>query len=235
MPQLRLRPPSKVRLISLGIAGIALLFVAPVFSQDVSQDQFAKIAVAQRFVRALYPEVKDKGYVMTIVASGPFDSDWDSPPDFGISVGPTEQRLNSGVNAQSELNRYWEKPEILRAGFHFRKGGRLVESASVEFSPLESRFKLIEAEVNSHQQWSDEQVIAAMKKAGAKFGPNDRDALMAVVPLAALEPFIGKFQIQSSEFHLRHEQSPRSLAQLYWEVDGESVRQMRKRLTGCSS
>ncbi len=64
-----------------------------------------------------------------------------------------------------------------------------------------------------------------MKKAGAKFGPNDRNALLTAVPVTALEPFIGRFQIQSSEFHLRHKQNPRSLAQLYWEVDGESVGQ----------
>ncbi len=133
MLRLLSRRLNKVRSISLGITGTVLLLGAPVFSQDMSQDQFAKIAMAQRFVRALYPEVTDKGYVMTIIASGPFDSDWTSPPDFGISVGPSEQRLNSNINAQSEANRYWEKPEILRAGFQFRKGGRLIESASIEF------------------------------------------------------------------------------------------------------
>jgi hypothetical protein len=43
------------------------------------------------------------------------------------------------------------------------------------------------------------------------------------MPIGALEPFIGRLRIESAEFFLRHKQSPRSLAELYWEIDGTSI------------
>jgi hypothetical protein len=208
-----------------GICGVAvatMLFVVPAFSQRTSPNQITELGVAQRFLGALYPELKDKKYIMTIIASSPFDSDLSHFPPFGVSVGPTEQMLRSTAEAELRSNRYWEKSEVLRASFQFRKGTELIDNVYIEFTPLKAKSKLLLDRVDSHQQWSEQQITASMKKAGAKFGPDDQGALLKEVPTEALEPFIGEFRIESSEFHLRHEQSPRSLAELYWEVNGES-------------
>jgi hypothetical protein len=218
----KLRILTSVRFEICGVALAAMLLVVPAFSQRTSPSQFTELGVAQRFLRALYPELKDKKYVMTIIASSQFDSDLSYLPTFGISVGPTEQMLRSTADAELQSNRYWEKSEVLRASFQFRKSGELIDNVYIEFTPLKAKSKLLLDQVNSHQQWSDQQITASMKKAGAKFGPNDQSALLKEVPTEALEPFIGQFRIESSEFHLRHKQSPRSLAELYWEVDGES-------------
>jgi len=205
-----------------GVALAAMLFAVPAFSQHTFSNQFTELRVAQRFLRMLYPELKDEKYIMTIIASSPFDSDLSFLSTFGVSVGPTERMLRSTPDAELKSNRYWEKSEVLRASFQFRKSSESIDNVYIEFIPLNAKSKLLLDQVNSHQKWSDQQVAASMKKAGAKFGPNDRDALLKKVPTEALEPFIGQFRIESSEFHLRHEQSPRSLAELYWEVDGES-------------
>jgi len=72
--------------------------------------------------------------------------------------------------------------------------------------------------VDSHHGWTDLQVENALKKAGAQFGPSDRDALIRALPRDALEQALGPFKVASSEFRLRHEQPSGSLADLYWEL-----------------
>ena len=213
MPQeKRLRGLNRIRW-GLGVAIAAFLLGAPAFPQRPPQDQFAKVTTAQRFLRALYPEVNGKNYIMYVDSSNLFDSDWASLRDLDVSVGPSDPRSGSG---------YWQKPEALGALFEFRNNDQL-NNVYIHFASLQSKSKLLCTQINAHQKWSDQQVIAAMKRAGVKFGPDEEDALRREVPIDALEPFIGRLQIQSAEFFLRHKQSPRSLAELYWEVDGTSV------------
>jgi hypothetical protein len=207
-------------LTGVSVAIVTFLLGAPVHAQRVSQDEFAKVATAQAFVRALYPETKDKGYVMNIAASTGFDRKWNSLSDLDVWVGPSDRR-SGDTNPPGHA--YWKKPEILSALFQFRTSDQFIDEVNIQFVPLESKFEVLRSQVDAHQQWSDQQVIAAMKKAGAKFGPNDEDAFRKEVPIDALEPFIGRLQIESAEFFLRHKQDPRSLAELYWEVDGTSV------------
>jgi hypothetical protein len=56
--------------------------------------------------------------------------------------------------------------------------------------------------VDAHQNWTDQQVVAALKAAGAKFGPDDREALLKILPIDALESFIGRLRVESSMFFL---------------------------------
>jgi hypothetical protein len=46
-------------------------------------------------------------------------------------------------------------------------------------------------EVDAHPEWTDAQVVKALKIAGAKFGPDDHAAFLAALPLIALEPLTG--------------------------------------------
>jgi hypothetical protein len=201
---------------------IALLLLLSLSAQAQGgpRGEFAKVEVAREFVRALFPETTAKDYVIDVTASTQIDSDWNYLSDFDVSVGPGDSRA---ADSNPPGRAYWKKPEVLGALFRFRVGDPFIGDVYIQFHPLESKLALVLAQVNAHQGWSDSEVAAALRRAGARFGPNDGDALRNAVPIDALEPFIGKLEINSSEFFLRHEQKPRSLAELYWEVDGGSV------------
>lgn len=197
---------------ALCLVVVSILFARPIGAQQQSRDQFERLATTQEFLRSLYPELRNKTYVMNVSASTPFDSNWTFMSDLDVSIGPSDPRSGNG---------YWRKAEVLGGLFQFRREDGL-NAVKIRYASLQLKLDAIRVQVNSHQQWSDRQVVAALKNAGARFGPNDKDALQKVLPLDALEPFIGKLNVDSTVFFLRHKQAPRSLAELYWEVDGTS-------------
>lgn len=218
--QARHKNATKTRWLGLNVAVFILLICLSAVAQETPQDQFDKVTTAQGFLRALYPETRDKNYIMNIAASTQFDHNWTFLSDLDVWIGPSDRR-SGDTNPPGHA--YWKKPEVLSAFFQFRTSDQFIDEVNIRFLPLESKLKAVRAQVNAHQQWSDQQVSTVLKKAGAAFGPNGEDALRKAVPIEALEPFIGKLHIESAEFFLRHKQSPRSLAELYWEVDGTSI------------
>jgi hypothetical protein len=74
-------------------------------------------------------------------------------------------------------------------------------------------------EVDAHQEWSDEQVVKALKAAGAKFGPDDREAFLRALPLKELEPFTGRLEVRSVRFNLRLVLDAEKSALLAWRVE----------------
>ena len=211
---------TKRRWLGLNVGVLILLICLSAVAQETPQDQFDKVATAQRFLRALYPETRDKNYIMNIAASTQFDYNWAFLSDLDVWIGPSDRR-SGDTNPPGHA--YWKKPQVLSALFQFRTSDQFVDQVSIQFVPLESKLEAVRAQVDTHQQWSDREVIAVLERAGAKFGPNNENALRKEVPIDAIEPFIGKFRIESAEFSLRHKQAPRSLAELYWEVDGTSI------------
>jgi DNA (cytosine-5)-methyltransferase 1 len=209
-------------LISLVAFAVVLSSVTAVFCQSPVRGQLSALEITRKFLRALYPELADKQYAMCASTFAQFDQGWPFIPFLDVTVGrgscdPSKDG-SFGVPQDTELRK------VLSGRFEFDANGLLVD-VFVQSDSLLSRTdnERIRKVVDMHQDWSDQQVADALKSAGAKFGPDDRKALTEKIPVNALEPFIGKFQIESSEFRLRHKQEPTSLAELYWTVDGEST------------
>jgi len=178
---------------------------------------------AQEMLRALYPELTGKNYIMSVTTFGSFDMPWTSMPPFDVEIGPVEmghmEIVGSGKSSPAT-----ERHPVLAAHFEFGRDNILdqVSFRSPE-AALEIENDRIRKQVDSHQGWSDKEIAEALKGAGAKFGPNEGADLLRVVPLNVLEPFIGSMHIDSTEFRLRHQQKPRSLADLYWIIVGHAT------------
>jgi hypothetical protein len=54
--------------------------------------------------------------------------------------------------------------------------------------------------VQSHPEWTDAEAVIELKKEGARFGPNDKEALVQVLPMRAADRFLGSLKITSVEF-----------------------------------
>jgi hypothetical protein len=66
------------------------------------------------------------------------------------------------------------------------------------FGPLvRGRLDEFEREVGKHPEWSDAEIAQALKKAGAKFGPDDRTELLRTLPLKDLEAVTGPGRLEA--------------------------------------
>jgi hypothetical protein len=54
--------------------------------------------------------------------------------------------------------------------------------------------------VLSHPKWTDEQVITALREAGATYGPEDKGRFLNAIPRKTLKPFIGELAVDTAEF-----------------------------------
>jgi hypothetical protein len=199
---------------TLAIGLISLLFPMCSASQE-KHDRFLQspITRAQAMLRALYPQLAGKSYQMSVTTFGSFDIPWTLMPPFDVEIGHSEiGRIEiTGLGKSSPVT---ERHPVLIASFQFGADNILdnVYFRSPELT-LNLKNDQLRKLVDSHQEWSDQEVAAALKNAGAKFGPNEREQVLKALPLSVLEPFIGLMEIDSAEFRMRHQQKPASLAQ----------------------
>ena len=219
----RLTSLSRRPSIAVAVGLTALLL--PVRSASRAQRERSSsmtVLSAQEMLRALYPELTGKNYIMSVTTFGSFDMPWTSMPPFDVEIGPVEmghmEIVGSGKSSPAT-----ERHPVLAAHFEFGRDNILdqVSFRSPE-AALEIENDRIRKQVDSHQGWSDKELAEALKQAGAKFGPNQGAELLRVVPLNVLEPFVGSMHIDSTEFRLRHQQKPKSLAELYWVIAGNA-------------
>jgi hypothetical protein len=117
---------------------------------------------------------------------------------------PTEPTVTSTLDGPPNPNPEDCRPgpvhprQLLSAMFWFDVNGGLSSYGTVSPGVRElEEMNHFASLVLSHPEMSDAEVLAALKNAGAKYGPNDQDQFVKHVPIAALEPFLGKLQVLS--------------------------------------
>jgi hypothetical protein len=91
--------------------------------------------------------------------------------------------------------------------------------------PSDERFKA-ERLMQSHPEWSDEDALAAVRKAGLRFGPNEKQQLLQGLPLKALAEIYGPLRIQHATFDLMREHPKDAewwFTGLQWDISAEVV------------
>lgn len=72
--------------------------------------------------------------------------------------------------------------------------------------------------VEFHPEWTDAQDVSALLKAGAIYGPNQKEEFLRAIPLRDLENLLGKAAITSAEFEVVPDSEQRWPALLHWVV-----------------
>lgn len=115
-----------------------------------------------------------------------------------------------------------QDPAPLGALFRFDVKTHDLRDVVISGPFIDDRIDKMEKEVNEHPEWSDEEVVARLKAAGARFGPDDRDAFLRAIPLKQLEPVIGTLELGHADiFPLRNEFADQPTATLRWIVDAK--------------
>lgn len=154
------------------------------------------VADAKAAIIGLYPELKGKDLHVAITDGGLLEMPGplstftmvigrpspDSPP--GAQCPTPLLSADFSFTATSRDHRL----------FLFGAGGPLVN---------EERIKRITDEVDSHPEWSDTDVLSALSKAGARFGPSAKKELLDRLPIKGLSVLMGDIDVESAEFKTR--------------------------------
>jgi hypothetical protein len=174
------------------------------------------VARGLRLLHALYPGLHhvhvDIGYADELEA---FPSGYpDAVHRFWINLSPSVMGLppwDPEVMKRAE--------PVLGASFEFDLEKRLLRELWVSGPLVTGRLDKVKKELGEHPDWPDSRLVEALKAAGAKYGPDDRAALLRAIPLKELEPYTGRMEVISARFDVREGDGPK--AALTWFVDAK--------------
>jgi len=179
---------------------IILLFAR---ADAIGQDDFYK---AKAFLKAVYPELKNKNLRVTAWDDASFDSE-KGMTTFTIGLEErVEDRLNNKASFKPCLGAFFSFP-VAKDDRVFKLS---VSGPFVNESKLDDTKKLIDA----HPEWSDSRVIQALNDAGAEYGPDRKAALLERIPLHQLEPFLANSEFFQSNFNFAMKHNYRKNFQL---------------------
>jgi hypothetical protein len=91
--------------------------------------------------------------------------------------------------------------QVLKAIFRFDDHDHLT-TFSAEGIAIGNREALwgVTQQIRQHPLMTDSEIFAALKKAGAKYGPNDKELILKDFPFARLERFLGRLRIGSADY-----------------------------------
>src|SRR5437667_296124 len=110
---------------------------------------------AQQLLRALYPELRNKNYVMSVEASGAFDMDWTSLPVLSVEIGPAEKGHKEYIADKSGTVRTVHESPVFGAMVALDTYGRVLDlSARARDILSGERNERLRKQVDSHRQWT---------------------------------------------------------------------------------
>lgn len=170
------------------------------------------VAWASEFLRAMYPNLNGKGYILTLESAFNFDQPGAPLIPRVLYIGEGTEYVSRGdpvgccfgymAQPPKGFHPGFQHPkQFLRASFDFDGHDRL-QSYSAEGSEVGNP----EAAWSFTKQWRDQPLDADSAAAflkehtGAKYGPTDVEQFTKDLPLAKLEPFLGKMKVLSVGF-----------------------------------
>lgn len=190
-------------------------------AEEIPADDY--IARAKGLIHGLYPELT-ANLRSAIQDDGPW---WAAR-----IAGPFYLQLftYSGEKQDGEGNPCYCETTVLFAHFMFaaQDRARHLFELEITYPAADARQESLGKLVRDHPEWSDAQVVEAFKKAGGKYGPENKDQLLHALPYAQLTPYIGVLTARSAEWvlHRPEKPGPHVLGEVgsvcFWRVYGTS-------------
>jgi len=197
-------------------AALAICFLSPAIATANDCDSMGRLAIALRFAHALYPELRGKELGISLShGSGGFiasptqadglqlrldHKDLWHPPDETVDqyyAGQMESIRNSGL--ELPLTLYFSFVEMRQPVMPRRLACRPVEFRS---DLGDRKLGDVSRVIEPHPEWSDAQELEEARKLGLRYGPEEKDAVLRLIPLKELSQFYGPLRITGAEFFM---------------------------------
>jgi hypothetical protein len=214
---------------SLCIAFLALglfLFLLTPKSQSLApaepQNPFT---VTREILQAFYPEIFSNGWYVNFSTGQPIDSSpWGQFWGSGFKV----MRFSPGVSwnptfdaTTGKMRPTPENTEFLEGSTWIGNHGeilRLIVNGNLACS---DKTETIRKLVESHPEWPETQAIQALKQAGARYGPAEKEQFVSSLHLENAEKVLGRLKIKLVEFDGLSDEHVGDFARLFWIVHAE--------------
>jgi hypothetical protein len=178
-----------------------LSVAASTFSQrKIPVNQETILTFAHDLVQVFYPELLDNKHRLSLCVTTPGDASWLELGGVYFTVTPAEvYPLRKLISSHPQTTDHvvlggsiWLPP---------MEYGRVQEMHAYSDAVHEQQVEDLRQLVESHPDWSNAQAVNALKQAGARFGPDDKEAFVNSLPLDKAERFLGKLKITLVEFN----------------------------------
>ncbi len=194
--------------------------------RPVANDQETVLTRARDFLHVLYPELFGRDAFLHVSVTQGIDQSWRQVYAIGFDVMPynplSERMLNPPVDAKTGKRLPPPPNTFLRGHVWFNREGWLHQFEAAGEAAREKSNEEIHELVESHPEWSESEAFNALKKAGARYGPGDKEQFIQSIHLEKLEPFMGRLKIKSAEFQGLTEPREGSFAVLSWRIEAEA-------------
>jgi len=175
---------------------------------------------------AAYPDLLGKERFMHISINDRVDSSWSTFQMIQFEVTPLSPDTISAYNPAT-LDPHTgkrvpppENPSILSGEVWFDKRGYVSKMwAGGPDITHDRQNSDIEDLIESHPEWSNARDYAELKKAGALYGPKDKDEFLRSVHLERFEKTLGHLKIKSAEFNGLIEVHEGAFAGMFWGIE----------------
>ena len=184
--------------------------------------------VARDILAASYPEIFGKNWYIGFSTGQPVDNNsWREIYGFDFKVsrfGPSAS-WNIVSDAAGNIISPPENTTFLQGSSWIDNRGqlrilRLVFEGDLACS---RQNKAIRDLVQSHPEWSEEQGIRALKDAGARYGPADKEQFLQKVQLEKFAHVLGQLHVKLVEFQGISPDHLGSFASLFWVIQAEAI------------
>ena len=150
------------------------------------------------FLAFFYPDVMKKGNQLVVGISHPADSSWREIHGVYFKVVPFSSDEPNPLDDQNSkvtllAGTFWLSPKPQNDSVF----QLTVSSDGVH----ERELALVRNSVKSHSEWSAEEGLQVLKKAGAHYGPDRKEEFLKAISLDQAERFLGKLTLRSVEFN----------------------------------
>ncbi len=213
---------------ALAVLAILLLGARSTVSQtQVSNNQDTVLTRAHDFLGSFYPELLGKDLLLNLHTTQSIDNPWRQiyaiKFDVKLYDPLSERMLNPPVDGKT--GKQFPPPEntvLLQGNVWFNHDGWLHELDTVGEVVRIKQNEAIHNLVESHPEWSEAEAVLALKKAGARYGPADREQFLQSIHLEKFEKFLGHLKLESVKFEGLSEPHEGNFASLSWLVKADA-------------
>jgi hypothetical protein len=161
-----------------------------------------QIAVLQDFLRVAYPELFGKDRYLEIHAGQSIDFPWRTFYRLNFEVNTLPPDASFGITIDPHTGKVIPPPQhiTLMTGDTQFNEEQIVEIWVGNSDLISSKQNdQIDKLIQSHPEWSDARAYEELKKAGARYGPSDKEQFVQSLHLERFENLVGRLKITSVE------------------------------------
>jgi hypothetical protein len=167
-----------------------------------------RLKAALHFAEILDPELKDREFSLSLApGNGTFVSGGTDIDDVRIRFDRPIWKAPADIPVQREAAKSLGAALPFYISFSFIEVHSQDKTRRLACHPVKFTSEISNEAVqnlltflNSHPEWSDDKELEMARKAGLRYGPEENNAVLGLIPLKELEQFYGPLEIKDARF-----------------------------------